>query len=101
MLVDTYKPKTMKQIIGQQGPKSNASKLLKWLQDWHKNNAPGDAKKPKPKTTPWGGGDPTGAAYKAALLSGAPGLGKTTTATIVCQVMCLLWWCCNGVICWW
>ena len=42
--VDKYKPPGMKQIIGQQGDKSNARKLLKWLQGWHKNQAAG--KKP-------------------------------------------------------
>ena len=30
------------------------------------------------------GGD--GAGYRAALLSGPPGIGKTTTATLVCKV---------------
>ena len=37
--VDKYKPSSMKQIIGQQGDKSNARKLLLWLKDWHKNRA--------------------------------------------------------------
>lgn len=36
MWVDKYKPKSLKQVIGQQGPKSNANKLLFWLKNWHK-----------------------------------------------------------------
>jgi replication factor C subunit 1 len=44
MWVDKYKPQTLKQIIGQNGDKSNAKKLLNWLQQWHKNVAAG--KKP-------------------------------------------------------
>lgn len=35
--VDKYKPTSVKQIIGQQGDKSNARKLLHWLSNWHKN----------------------------------------------------------------
>ena len=35
--VDRYKPTSVKQIIGQQGDKSNAKKLLNWLTNWHKN----------------------------------------------------------------
>ena len=42
--VDKYKPQNLKQIIGQQGDKSNAKKLLLWLKNWHKNRALG--KKP-------------------------------------------------------
>ncbi len=30
--VDKYKPKTIKQIIGQQGDKSNMRKLINWIQ---------------------------------------------------------------------
>ena len=29
--------------------------------------------------------DPEGVSFKAALLSGPPGVGKTTTSTLVCQ----------------
>nr|XP_002119665.2 replication factor C subunit 1-like [Ciona intestinalis] len=86
MWVDKYKPKTIKQIIGQQGASSNMNKLLQWLRNWHSNNRTATGKsKPKPKTNQWGGGDPTGVGFKAALLSGPPGVGKTTTATLACQ----------------
>lgn len=35
--VDKYKPANIRQIIGQQGDKSNAKKLLAWLQQWRDN----------------------------------------------------------------
>ena len=91
MFVDKYKPKKISQIIGQQGAKSNLHKLKTWLQKWHfYNSESGNKKYPKPKSTPWGGGDQTGASFKAALLSGPPGVGKTTTSTLVCQVSCFV-----------
>ncbi|KAJ7371468.1 replication factor C subunit 1 [Desmophyllum pertusum] len=34
--VDKYRPRTVKQIIGQQGDKSNMRKLMNWLRDWEK-----------------------------------------------------------------
>ncbi|XP_077509904.1 germ line transcription factor 1 isoform X1 [Amblyomma americanum] len=80
MWVDKYKPQSTKQIIGQQGDKSNCGKLLTWLRSWHKNRT--GPKKPLPK---WGGGGGDGSAYKAALLSGAPGIGKTTTANLAAR----------------
>ena len=42
--VDKYKPQSLKQIIGQLGDKSNARKLLNWLNNWHRNLGAG--KKP-------------------------------------------------------
>ena len=49
--VDKYKPKEMKEIVGQHGDKSNAKKLKKWLMDWRDNHAPKPpgAKDAKPK----------------------------------------------------
>lgn len=44
--VDKYKPKTLKQIIGQNGEKSNAKKLFNWISNWHANLAAGI--KPQP-----------------------------------------------------
>ena len=34
--VDKYRPRAVKQIIGQQGDKSNTRKLMKWQRDWEK-----------------------------------------------------------------
>lgn len=78
--VDKYKPKSLKQIIGQSGDKSNAKKLMAWLQNWQSNREANV----KPTNRIFGNND-TGAGMKAALLSGPPGVGKTTTAHLVCQ----------------
>ena len=34
--VDKCRPCAVKQIIGQQGDKSNTRKLMNWLRDWEK-----------------------------------------------------------------
>lgn len=80
MWVDKYKPTSLKQVIGQQGDKSNAKKLLHWLLNW--GSKTGKAKKPFPGK--WNSQD-DGSSFKAALLSGPPGVGKTTTAQLVCK----------------
>ncbi|KAM9295280.1 replication factor C subunit 1 isoform 2-T2 [Morus bassanus] len=78
--VDKYKPVSLKAIIGQQGEQSCANKLLRWLRNWHKNTSEdGQAKANKT------GGKDDGTGFKAALLSGPPGVGKTTTASLVCK----------------
>ncbi|XP_058825424.1 replication factor C subunit 1 [Topomyia yanbarensis] len=79
--VDKYKPTSVKQIIGQTGASSNVQKLTNWLSKWHSNQ---DGKKKIPRPNPWAKND-DGSYYRAALLSGPPGVGKTTTATLVCK----------------
>ncbi|KAM9330406.1 replication factor C subunit 1 [Gastrophryne carolinensis] len=81
--VDKYRPTSLKAIIGQQGDQSCANKLIRWLKDWHKNHS-ADDKKPAAKYNKFGGKD-DGSSFKAALLSGPPGVGKTTTAVLVCE----------------
>ncbi|XP_050684593.1 replication factor C subunit 1 [Leptidea sinapis] len=79
MWVDKYKPQSIKSIIGQQGEGSNVKKLINWLTKWYTNRK---AKLTKPN--PWAKND-DGGYYKAALLSGPPGVGKTTTVSLVCK----------------
>ncbi|XP_076348175.1 germ line transcription factor 1 [Tachypleus tridentatus] len=107
MWVDKYRPTSTKQIIGQQGERSNVNKLMKWLTNWYKTGVLGkttasqynvnklmkwltnwyknhsSGKKPQPPR--WGGAADDGSFFKAALLSGPPGIGKTTSAQLVCQ----------------
>ncbi|KAM6972617.1 replication factor C subunit 1 [Aplochiton taeniatus] len=85
MWVDKYRPRSLKAVIGQQGDQSCANKLLRWLQKWHKNNAGGSAKPPAARFSKFGSGKDDGSSLKAALLSGPPGVGKTTTAALVCE----------------
>uniref|UniRef100_A0A2H1VJ44 Replication factor C subunit 1 n=1 Tax=Spodoptera frugiperda TaxID=7108 RepID=A0A2H1VJ44_SPOFR len=79
MWVEKYKPQNIKQIIGQHGDASNVKKLMNWLTKWYVNRK---AKLPKP--SPWAKND-DGGYYKAALLSGPPGVGKTTSVALVCK----------------
>ena len=83
--VDKYKPTNCKSIIGQQGDKSNMNKLKIWLRDWNRNHLNMNGKKGAPKPAPWGVANNNGAWAKCALLSGPPGVGKTTTAYLVCK----------------
>nr|NP_524229.1 germ line transcription factor 1, isoform A [Drosophila melanogaster]P35600.2 RecName: Full=Replication factor C subunit 1; AltName: Full=Activator 1 140 kDa subunit; AltName: Full=Activator 1 subunit 1; AltName: Full=Germline transcription factor 1; AltName: Full=Replication factor C large subunit [Drosophila melanogaster]AAB58311.1 replication factor C large subunit [Drosophila melanogaster]AAF52082.1 germ line transcription factor 1, isoform A [Drosophila melanogaster]AAO39621.1 GH06471p  len=77
--VDKHKPTSIKEIVGQAGAASNVTKLMNWLSKWYVNH---DGNKKPQRPNPWAKND-DGSFYKAALLSGPPGIGKTTTATLV------------------
>ena len=61
------------------------NKLIAWLRQWTKHHGPGAPGKPPPRPPPWGASNDTGGWAKAALLSGSPGVGKTTTAYLVAK----------------
>lgn len=74
---DKYKPRTLKSLIGQQGEKSCVQKLIVWLRDWYQHHGRSDEKiKAKPSNGFNRHEDP--AMFKAALLSGPPGIGPCT-----------------------
>uniref|UniRef100_A0A1A7YJX8 Replication factor C subunit 1 n=1 Tax=Iconisemion striatum TaxID=60296 RepID=A0A1A7YJX8_9TELE len=84
--VDKYRPHSLKAVIGQQGDQSCANKLLRWLQSWYKHHSSaGGSSKPAAARFGKFGGKDDGSGHKAALLSGPPGVGKTTTAVLVCE----------------
>ncbi|XP_054634941.1 replication factor C subunit 1 isoform X2 [Dunckerocampus dactyliophorus] len=83
--VDKYRPCSLKAVIGQQGDQSCANKLLRWLQTWHKYHSASASKAPVARFGKFGTGKDDGSGFKAALLSGPPGVGKTTTAALVCE----------------
>ncbi|KAI9098333.1 putative DNA replication factor C subunit Rfc1 [Phlyctochytrium arcticum] len=70
---DKYKPQTFKDVIGN---KTNIDKLSAWLVNWHIYLANDFKRK---------GGDEA-SCFRAALLSGPPGIGKTTSAHLVAHV---------------
>ncbi|XP_030754846.1 replication factor C subunit 1 [Sitophilus oryzae] len=79
---EKYKPTSTKDIIGQKESNSNMNQLKRWLENWYRNRNP-EIKKKLFKPTLYNQG--TGEWFKAALLSGPPGVGKTTTATLVAK----------------
>ncbi|VDL79456.1 unnamed protein product [Nippostrongylus brasiliensis] len=82
--VDKYKPKNAAQLVGQHGEKSPMNKLSGWLKDWARNNLGEGGKVKKPKPPPFMA-QSDGAPFKAVLLSGSPGVGKTTCAVMACE----------------
>ncbi|KAI3388877.1 hypothetical protein SNEBB_004006, partial [Seison nebaliae] len=77
---EIYSPKNVKEMVGQQGPQSPANKLLIWLRQWNENNLGERQKKKVFKSN-------DGREMKAALLSGSPGVGKTTAAHNIGRIL--------------
>jgi len=66
---DKHAPKDFNQLCGNKG---QVQKLRSWLEHWFENKA---------KNFPGGSDNPS--SYRAALISGPPGIGKTTAAHLV------------------
>eukprot|EP00933_Yihiella_yeosuensis_P040860 TRINITY_DN35266_c0_g1_i1.p1 TRINITY_DN35266_c0_g1~~TRINITY_DN35266_c0_g1_i1.p1 ORF type:complete len:818 (-),score=211.02 TRINITY_DN35266_c0_g1_i1:195-2363(-) len=77
--VDSYAPKNFEQLVGNN---SVVRKLTEWLRDWDDVVLKGKTKKAGFKP---GGGMPDNINARAALISGPPGIGKTTSSRLVAQ----------------
>ena len=85
MWTDTHAPKGLGDLVGNQGV---IKQLFEWLRDWndvHVNGNKKDLGKPR-----FGGSRNAWASMpnpnaKAALLSGPPGIGKTSSVRIICR----------------
>ncbi|TPP59788.1 Replication factor C subunit 1 [Fasciola gigantica] len=84
--VDKYRPTSLRTLIGQSGANSPANRLYTWLSSWHSNFSSGAKARAYSSAPPWATGmSDDGAWARAALLSGLPGIGKTSSAMIVCR----------------
>ncbi|WFC97356.1 DNA replication factor C complex subunit Rfc1 [Malassezia yamatoensis] len=70
---DKYSPRQLKELVGN---KANIEKLQAWLRDWPKSRA-AHFKKPGPNATN---------TFRGMLISGPPGVGKTTAVHLVCKL---------------
>lgn len=79
--VERYAPKRLGDIIGQNAQIHN---LREWLSTWERVHVQGIKHEVKPTFgyNPFAGGNIN---CKAALISGDPGIGKTTAAKLICE----------------
>ena len=73
---DRHKPKQNKEMMGNGDIRS---KLGKWLDQWERVHLGDPKKRIKPKH------EPQNPSARAALLSGPPGIGKSTMAALLCE----------------
>lgn len=78
--VDSHAPRGFNELVGNT---SIVRKLSEWLRDWDDVVLRGNAKKVAFRP---GGGQPDNINARAALISGPPGIGKTTTVRLVAQL---------------
>ena len=80
LLTDKYRPVTMSDLVGNKG---EITSLFEWLKDWNDVHLKGNKKKINPVRGNWQNAPRVNA--KAAIISGPPGIGKTSTARILSE----------------
>lgn len=81
MWTEKYRPVAPSDLVGNTGV---INQLYEWLKDWDEVVLRGNKKQvPFRRGQSWG--DVANVNARAALLSGPPGIGKTSAARIVCQ----------------
>lgn len=78
LLTDKYRPVTLNDLVGNKG---EIQSLNDWLKDWDDVHIKGNKKKQNPVRGNWQNAPRVNA--KAAIISGPPGIGKTSTARIL------------------
>ena len=76
--MDKWKPQSAADLVGNP---QGMNTIRQWLSGWHAVHVNGAA----PKAAPGARGAKLDMSKKAILLSGPPGIGKTTTAQIVAK----------------
>ena len=78
LLTDKYRPVNINDLVGNKG---EIQSLYEWLKDWDDVHIKGNKKKINPVRGNWQNAPKVNA--KAAIISGPPGIGKTSTARIL------------------
>lgn len=84
MWTEKYRPKTPDDIIGNQSIVKN---LHDWLAHWDEQHLHTEGKESKGKKRGGGSVSSGNVSKKAVLLSGTPGIGKTTSARLISQML--------------
>ena len=82
MWTDIYKPETINDLVGNEGAVNN---LFEWLRDWDDVHVRGNKKVLNTMRFMRNWQDMPRLNAKAALLSGPPGIGKSSACRIVCK----------------
>ena len=82
MWTDLYKPESIADLVGNEG---TVNQLFEWLKDWDDVHIQGNKKQIKAPRFSRNWQDIPRINAKAAMLSGPPGIGKTSAARIICK----------------
>ena len=82
LLTDKYRPVTINDLVGNKG---EIQSLHEWLKDWDDVHIRGNKKQINAVRGNWQNAPRVNA--KAAIVSGPPGIGKTSTARILCATL--------------
>ena len=84
MWTDLYKPQSLVDLVGNEG---TINQLFEWLKDWNDVHINGNKKVLKANRFSRNWQDIPRINAKAAMVSGPPGIGKTSACRIICNLL--------------